>query len=158
MKQILIELSPESCDNALEALKLYMKEINPKLDEVCRRLAEIGAAEARVHFARGDHGNKDATVTTRKIPHGYKIVASGHDVYFIEFGTGFFAMPHGNVTNVPVYPGSWSETHAHIFETYGYWYYHGEKLQGTEAEMPMYYAGKAIRDNERRIVKEVFGA
>ena len=85
----------------------------------------------------------------------------GHDVYFIEFGTGFNAgTAYGDglpPTSVPVYPGSWSEEHAQAFSTHGYWYYQGEKLQGTEAEMPMYYADKAIRENERKVVKEVFG-
>ena len=59
--------------------------------------------------------------------------------------------------SVPVHPGSWSEAHAKAFSEHGYWYYGGEKLQGTEAEMPMYYAEKAIRENEKRVFEEVFG-
>lgn len=163
MKQITIELSPESCKKALGEVRKYKKAINPKLDEVCRRLAEIGAEEARRRFAIGSgHGNGGVVVDPPvKTENGYKIVASGHDVYFIEFGTGFNAgTAYGDglpETSVPVYPGSWSETHAEVFSTYGFWYYRGEKLQGTEAEMPMYYAGKAIRENEKRIIKEVFG-
>ena len=157
MKTITIQLSPASCDKALKELREYEKKVKPKLDEVCRKLAEIGAQEARARFARGDHGNGGVVVTVEPMSNGYKIVASGHDVYFIEFGTGFFAHPHGYETSVPVYPGSWSESHAQQFSEKGYWYYGGEKLQGTEAEMPMYYAGRAIRENEKRIVREVFG-
>ena len=161
MKKILLQLSADSCNKAVQELIAYQKEIIPKLDEVCRRLAEIGAQEAQARFARGDHGNGGVSVTTERIKDGYKIVASGHDVYFIEFGTGHFAgVGYGEgmpPTSVPVYPGSWSEQHAQKFSEYGYWYYAGERLEGTEAEMPMYYAGRAIRNNERRIVKEVFG-
>ena len=161
MKHITIELSPKSCDKALKELERYQRDIKPKLDEICRRLAEIGAQEASNRFARGNHGNTEAHVTVQQIPNGYKIVASGHDVYFIEFGTGFFTgVNYGDglpETSVPVYPGSWSSEHSHIFENYGYWWYDGEKLQGTEAEMPMYYAGRAIRANEKRIAREVFG-
>jgi hypothetical protein len=98
-----------------------------------------------------------------KISNGYKIVAAGEDVYFIEFGTGFNAgTAYGDKgvppsVSVPVHPGSWSEEHAKAFSEHGYWYYAGEKLQGTEAEMPMYYAEKAIRENEKRVFEEVFG-
>ena len=161
MKTITIQLSADSCQRAVDELKKYSKEIAPKLDEVCRRLAEIGAIEARARFARGDHGNGGVNVTVEKISNGYKIVASGHDVYFIEFGTGVNAgVAYGDgmpPTSVPVYPGSWSEQHAKQFSDYGFWYYNGERLEGTEAEMPMYYAGKAIRNNEKKVFKEVFG-
>ena len=162
MKTITIQLSADDCAKAVRGLQEYTKNIIPKLDEVCRRLAEIGAQEASLRFARSDHGNGGVAVTTVKMDNGYKIVASGHDVYFIEFGTGNFAgvgygegMPQ---TSVPVYPGSWSERHKQQFSNYGFWYYAGERLEGTEAAMPMYYAGRAIRNNERRVVKEVFGA
>ena len=45
-KQIILELSPESCKKALDELKEYKRKIKSKLDEVCKRLAEIGAQEA----------------------------------------------------------------------------------------------------------------
>ena len=84
MKQILIELSPESCDAVEKELLRYDKEIRPKLDEICKRLAEIGAIEAEAYFAAGsEHGNGGVKVTVESINNGYKIVASGHDVYFI---------------------------------------------------------------------------
>lgn len=157
MKHITLELSPESCQRAIAELRKYENELRPKLNEVCRRLAELGAEEARRRFARGDHGNTDAYVSTTPTENGWKIVAMGTDVYFIEFGTGFFAHPHGEATTVPVYPGSYSEQNAQQFSEYGYWWYEGEKLQGTEAEMPMYFAGEVIRANEKRIAREVFG-
>lgn len=145
MKKITLELSLQSCSDVYKQLEEYQKNIKPKLDEVCRRLAEVGAEEARRRFARGDHGNGSVFVTVTKINNGYKIEAMGHDVYFIEFGTGVFAgVGYGDgipSTSVPVYPGSWSETHAKQFSEKGYWYYEGEQLQGTEAEMPMFLCG-----------------
>ena len=86
MKTIALHLSPDSCQQALKDLKAYRKSIEPKLDEICRRLAEIGAQEARVRFARGNYGNGNVRVWTEPIANGHKIVANGHDVYFIEFG------------------------------------------------------------------------
>lgn len=156
MKQILIELSPESCDAVEKELLRYDKEIRPKLDEICKRLAEIGAIEAEAYFAVGsEHGNGGVKVTVEPINNGYKIVASGHDVYFIEFGTGDMVSPHYN-PSVFVAPGSWSVVHKQQYSTYGYWYYGGERLTGTWAAMPMYHAEKAIRANEKRIIEEVF--
>jgi hypothetical protein len=78
-------------------------------------------------------------------------------VYFVEFGTGDAANPNGYAVSVPVYPGSYSEEHAEKYATYGFWWYGGEKLTETPAYMPMYYAGKRMREELPRIVKEVFG-
>ena len=156
MKHIRIELSPESCHAALEELKLYKKNIKPQLDEICRRLAAVGAQAAR-DAIWGEYGNTDATVEAPvKIANGYKIVMSGADVYFVEFGTGRDVKAHYN-PSVSVAPGSWSQTHAQKYSTYGYWYYGGEKLEGTPAQMPMYYAERAIRANARRVAREVLG-
>lgn len=157
MKIISIGMSPDSCSNAIDELKVYQKDADPKMDEICKRLAEIGEIEASARFSIADHGNGGVQVTLEPMENGHKIVASGHDVYFIEFGTGDDVKPHGEVS-VPVYPGSWSEQHAKQYSTYGYWFYGGEKLAGTYAEMPMYHAGKAIRENMKRVVEEVLGS
>ncbi len=158
MKTIRVDLSVDSCQKALEFLKEYEKKIKPKLDEVCRRLAQIAADTARGIVAQSANGNTNATVSD-PIPmkNGYKISFSGEDVYFIEFGTGDEVNAYNPNTSVLVASGSWSESHAQKYMTYGYWYYAGVKLEGTPAYMPMFYAGEAIRQNEKRIVKEVFG-
>jgi len=155
--KITLQLSADSCRDAVKELEKYKKEINPKLDEVCRRLADIAVEEAKRWFAQSGHGNDEYFVYPPiKITNGYKIVAAGADVYFIEFGTGHFTFPHGDNVSVAVYPGSYSEQNAKQFSTFGFWWYSGEQLEGTRAYMPMYHAGKAIRENEKRIVQEVF--
>lgn len=155
-KQIILELSKESCRKALRELEKYQKEIKPKLEEVCKRLAEIGAQEANTRIIIAN-GNTDATITTEQMSNGYKLLMSGADVYFIEFGTGDAANANGYSVSVPVYPGSYSEQNAERYSTYGFWWYGGEKLTETPAYMPLYYAGKKMRDEMPRIVKEVFG-
>lgn len=156
MKHILIELSPESCNRAVRELKKYMREIRPKVDEVCRRLAEIGRDTAQAIFDSADYGNGGVTVQIAPCENGWKVIATGSDVYFIEFGTGDATSSH-YLTDVPLYPGSWSETHAQKYSINGYWYYGGERLTETPAYMPMFNAEKAIRANAKRIVKEVMG-
>lgn len=165
MKTITIELSEASCKKAISELKEYQRNIRPKLDEICRRLADIARETAQAIFdqaaANTEEGNGGVSVSVAKISNGYKIVASGTDVYFIEFGTGNSAgMFYGDglpVTSVPVYPGSYSEQNAGMYAKWGYWFYHGQIMSSTDTYMPMYYAGKAIRENQDRIIREVFG-
>ena len=161
MRTITIELSPQSCADAVKELQEYQRDVQPKLDEVCRRLAEIGAEEARLWARLGSaNGNDDVYVSTEKIDNGYKIVMSGSDIYFVEFGTGDFAGEYaGDTSNVSVgvMPGDWSDTHAQRYSQYGYWYYDNVRYQGTPAEMPMYHAGRRIREEMSRVVNEVFG-
>lgn len=161
MKTLTVELSVESCKKALDELKKYQKDIKPKLQEVCKRLAEIGVMEAQAHLVLAD-GNTDATILQPvQIENGYKIVMQGEDVYFIEFGTGNSAgMFYGDglpVTSVPIYPGSYSETHSGMYAKFGYWFYRGEIMSSTDVYMPMYYAEKKMREEMPRVVKEVFG-
>lgn len=157
MRTITLQLSPNSCQNAIEELKKYQREIEPKLKEVCRRIAEIGAQEARAHLVL-DNGNTDATISD-PIPteNGYKVVMSGSDVYFVEFGTGNDVNAYTPNVTVLVAPGSWSETHARRFMNYGFWYYNKVRYEGTPAYMPMYYAGRKMREEANRITREVFG-
>lgn len=158
MKHIDIELSKDGCDKVIKELEKYQKETEPKLMEVCRRLAEIGINEAMTHL-KLENFNTDAHIeqTPVQITNGYKIVMSGSDVYFVEFGTGDNVEAYTPNVSVLVAPGSWSETHAKKYMVYGYWYFDGVKFEGTEAYKPMYYAAKAIRENADRVMKEVFG-
>lgn len=161
MKTITLELSAQSCQKALKELQQYEKQIKPKLDEVCKRLAEIGAQEAGLwaQMARG-YGNDDVHVSTEKLENGYKVVMSGADIYFVEFGTGIYAGEYaGDASNVSVgiMPGDYSDTHAQQYSKHGYWFYDNVFYRGTPAEMPMYHAGKRMREEMPRIVREVFG-
>ena len=144
MKTITIELSKESCKAALKELKAYEKQIKPKMLEVCKRLAEIGAQEANAHLKLAN-GNDDARISTEPMDGGYKLVMSGSDVD-----------AHYQVS-VPVFAGSWSMEHKQMYAKHGWWWYGGEVLTGTPAYMPMYYAGKKMREEMPRIAKEVFG-
>lgn len=159
MKTIILELSPQSCKRALKELQKYERQIRPKLDEVCRRLAETGAQEARLwaQMARA-YGNDDVKVDAVPMENGWKIVMSGQDIYFVEFGTGMYAGEYPGEANVSVgiMPGDYSDTHAQQYSKYGYWFYDNIFYRGTPAEMPMYHAGQRIREQMPKIVKEVF--
>lgn len=160
MKTIQLELSPQSCDKAVKELARYEVKRNRKIDELLARLAEIGLNEAQIRFQMGSgNGNDNYSVTLEPIENGYKIVASGQDIYFIEFGTGDAAGSHpmGERVSVGTYPGSWSESHAKQYSQRGFWKFNGITYHETPAEMPMYWAVEEMRQNIHRIMEEVFG-
>ena len=158
MKTIAIELSVDSCNKAIKELQEYQKRIRPKLDEVCRRVAEVGRDEALsiINGIRLQDGNAVERVDVVKIDNGYKLAIEGEDVYFIEFGTGDGVSAHYDVS-VPVAWGSWSAEHSQMLWKRGFWYYDKVRYTGTPAYMPMYYAERKMREEAPRIVKEVFG-
>lgn len=158
MKTITIELSHASCSRAEKLLQAYEREIIPKLDEVCRRLAEIGRDEAAsvVSGINGSEGNSVDRLDVVKTVNGYKIVMEGSDVYFIEFGTGDGVSAHYD-TSVPVAWGTWSAEHGQMLWRRGFWFYDKVRYTGTPAYMPMYRAEKKMREEAPRIAKEVFG-
>lgn len=158
MKTIAIELSVDSCNKAIKELQEYQKKIRPKLDEVCRRVAEVGRDEALsiINGIRLQDGNAVERVDVVPTDNGYKLVMEGEDVYFIEFGTGDGVSAHYDVS-VPVAWGSWSAEHSQMLWNKGFWYYDNVRYTGTTAYMPMYYAERKMREEAPRIVKEVFG-
>ena len=158
MKTIAIELSVDSCNKAIKELQEYQKKIKPKLDEVCRRVAEVGRDEALsiINGIRLQDGNAVERVDVVPTDNGYKLVMEGEDVYFIEFGTGDGVSAHYDVS-VPVAWGSWSAEHSQMLWNKGFWYYDNVRYTGTTAYMPMYYAERKMREEAPRIVKEVFG-
>ena len=159
MKRIVLELSDTGLDAGISELLSFEKNLKPKLEEICKRLAEIGVEAASAHLAK-EHGNTDANLNPLpvKTTNGYKITMSGADVYFVEFGTGNQADAHGFTPAVPVGWGTYSEQNAQVLvnSPERVWWYAGEKLEGTPAYMPMYYAGKAICESFLRVVHEVF--
>ena len=157
-KRIVIDLSPEGCKDAVKELEKYLKDIKPKMTEVCKRLAEIGVEEATsiIDTIHLQENNAIERIEAVPIENGYKIVMSGEDVYFIEFGTGDGVSPHYD-TSVPVAWGTWSAEHSQMLWKQGFWYYDHVRYEGTPAYMPMYYAEKKMREEMPRIVREVFG-
>lgn len=157
MKTVTLQLSAHSCQQALSEIEKYQEQIEPKLNEICRRLAEIGKQEAIsiVSQIKASEGNAVERIDAVPIENGYKLVMEGEDVYFIEFGTGDGVSPHYD-TSVPVAWGSWSAENGQMLWNNGFWYYDGVRYTGTPAYMPMYYAEKAMRENVKRITEEIF--
>ena len=154
-------LDPKSVQSALDKIVAYENSLNSKCMELAQRLAEIGMETAQVAYAGAvAEGNDAVDVSIEPTDTGYRIIASGHDVYFVEFGTGV-SSGNGYDTSeitppVDIQPGSWSEAHDGPFHRNGYWWYGKKRYVGTRPYMGMYYASKAVKENIERVAKEVF--
>ena len=169
-KVIKMDLSSSSIDDAIKALKSYRDSIDAKKYRLLEELTKIGLREASVRFTTAMYdGVNDSTVRAELTHFGYTIIAEGHAVAFIEFGTG--------VHYPDIHPMAGELGIAH--GTYGkglgqndYWFYTGQPgtaggvlanghsnttiTHGNPANMCMYYASKEMRDQVERIAKEVF--
>jgi hypothetical protein len=139
MKRIVINpFDKESISEALEAVQKYKKDFEAKEAEFTRRLAEIGVATAQSMFAMADvDGVNDVVVSLEDTTGGYKVVASGVTVGFIEFGTGVKWRKwqddgHVDSKSSPYTPppaGSYGKGQGE--NTWGWWFYPNE---GAEAQ------------------------
>lgn len=155
-------------DKVISQLKAYRKRTEEKVKLLMEELATLGAYHARVEFSRAIYaGNNDTVVSVESTASGFRIVAEGEAVIFIEFGTG--------VIN-PEHPLSAEFGYAH--GTYGQgkgadpngWVYVGEqgnagqtirdgvyRTRGNPPARAMYNSAEEMRNEVFRIAKEVFG-
>ncbi|MBS6475121.1 MAG: hypothetical protein KH354_03965 [Clostridiales bacterium] len=161
-KTIKIQLNVRSIDRAIKELKEYQEWVLKKTDELMERLAEIGAAEASIRFARAYYdGYHDAEVSAEPIENGWVIKAQGQAVCFIEFGAGVYfngSEPYSGerpseISKIGEYGKGYGKRNA--------WAYYDKAgntvlTHGTPAAMPMYHAGRVIQQEMNRIAKEVF--
>ena len=162
----IIEVNPfdiRSIRAAQAEIDRYTQWCIEKANELCRRLAEVGANVAGIHFAGGFiDGNDDVTITINPLNDGYEVVASGQSVCFLEFGTGV-AAGNGYDTSVleppvDISPGSWSSTQGKgHFSKHGYWFSpEGHYYKMTVPRMGMYHAVQESKRQIEQIAKEVF--
>lgn len=145
MKIVINPYSESSIEKALSQIKSRKSTFESRVDLLCKELAGLGLNVAKANFASAEYdGNNDVVVSVEKTDAGYRIVARGNAVAFIEFGTGIALNPQGNSS----YFGERPEGIASIGE-YGKgkgatgkpWYYgSGHKSVGNVPAMAMYKA------------------
>ena len=140
--------------HAIQTFRKY-SNVEDKLEEVARRLCtEVGEP-----IIRSVHGRHATRIKTEKTDKGYRIIAEGTDVLFIEFGTGDMAgqidVLYDKVSS-KVRPGSWSEKHAQMYSRFGFWVFGGVKYEYTEPHPAFYYAYQDMVQALPRIATEVF--
>ena len=162
-KVITMSLSSSSIKNAITELKSFRKSIDQKKDKLLERLGEIGVREASVRFTTAMYdGVNDSNVSLVGTNNGYAIVASGHAVAFIEFGSGVYhntgepypdPRPEG-IVGIGEYGKGYGKRQTWVYRDEA-----GEKVftHGNPAAMPMWHASEEMRSKITQIAREVFG-
>lgn len=170
-KTIRISLNARSIRNAIKEIEAYRDRLSRIRENICMELAEIGMKEASVRFASAHYdGVNDSSVTIEPIINGYKVVASGDSIAFIEFGAGV----HYNAgSSYPIPKPSGIVGIGEYGKKQGKkdkWQYKGDPgtdgvasrdgrvvtTHGNPAQMPMYNALIAMQDEVERVVREAF--
>lgn len=91
MKLTLDPFDPNSVKKVLKRVERYRRNFPDKVNRFCKELAQIGldVAKPRLESVPYD-GNDEFSITIEKIATGYRIIARGESVAFIEFGAGVY--------------------------------------------------------------------
>lgn len=153
---------PASIDAAIKQLNDYSSFLEAKAQELCERLAEMGAMYAEWNFSGVLYaGDIDYHIDVKHIDDNhYLIVADGETVLLLEFGSGITKHGEGHPLEAQfgmgpgTYPGQ-----KHAFDAKGWWFYQGgNKIHtyGNAPGMPMYNAAKDLRAEILEVAREVF--
>lgn len=133
-----------------------------KYNQYINRLSQVGvdAAQGTFDLAPPEFGNGGVTVDREIDGVDFRIIASGHDAAFLEFGTGVgvLSYPVSEVSGpeFPIEDGSWSREVNGPYSKNGYWYYNGQRLQGTPALGGMQEAKTRMQQESPTIAGSVF--
>lgn len=164
MAQILhMKLNTQSIDKAIAKIQDYRKSVQEKVNELCRRLAEMGATSVSIGYARAIYsGKKDISVSVEKISDGYSIVAEGESVMFVEFGTGVtYGNGHPQAGELGMGPGTYPDGKGHWDDPDGWWIPRengGGHTYGNPPSMTMYRTARELQDVVLHVAREVFTA
>lgn len=152
-----ITVNPFNPLSVMRAERLFqrrLQEFDEKVDMFLEALAEYGREVAALGYGAA------VDVRAEPIENGYAIIASGQAIGFLEFGAGD-TVASGNIfaEQVPyeVRSGSWSETHAHQYETTGRWVFGGVVYTQVTPRNAMQNALEQVQEHYREIAEEIFG-
>lgn len=155
-------------DKVISRIENYRKELNDKVNRLLERLSVLGAYRARVLFTNAMYaGHNDVEVSVETTTTGYKVVATGSVVLFIEFGTGISNPEHPQSSEFGFSHGTYGKGKG---ANENGWVYVGEqgnagqpikngvyRTYGNPPAKAMYNAAKDMKAEIYNIAKEVFG-
>lgn len=160
MSDITVEIS--GLDAAMEVLERVSNLERPMM-EACRELIEMARNIVLTRYSyQGISGNYDYQTSIEPIDNGYRLVVSGEDVGFLEFGAGVFteADEFASQVDFPVYPGSYSEQAEHsenpnarYFAKNGFWWWSNIRYTGLIATRGMQRALDEVRLQADEVAK-----
>lgn len=175
-KPISFGLSVSEIDRAIKELREYQKSLDKKCEQLCFELCKAGMPIARSYIGESGFGRYirlSSEITPEKagckailiMEDSQKIVSKWQNqdgvqskeispALMLEFGAG---LPAQNPANIPGVGTGTYGTHGNkpgwwYMDLQGEWHY----SSGTSPKMPMYFAGKELRNKVLKIAKEVF--
>lgn len=175
-KTISFGLSTREIQNAIKEVREYQNSLTGKCEELCCRLTAEGMQIAQAHIGSSGFGKyvrltseiSSETAGCKALlitSDSQKIVSKWQNqdgvqskeispALMLEFGAG---LPAQNPANVP---GVGTGTHGEHGNEPGWWYMDLDgawhHASGVSPKLPMYTAGKELRDKVVRIAREVF--
>lgn len=156
------ELTTQTADQMIYILENFQKSLQKKADEVCLKLASIGATAASVGFSSAIYtGENDTEVIVEPVRGGYRVKAFGRAVLFIEFGSGIrYGNGHPEAQEFGMGAGTYPGGKGHWDSPNGWWIpreHGGGHTYGNPPAAAMYEAKKRTEEMIRSVVSEVFG-
>lgn len=146
---------PGSIADAINTLNEYARRLDEIYGEPIFNACVAAAEAARREYNAGAiEGNSRVSVYVMKTaPLTYQIVATGRDVYFLEFGAGDFTSAEGDYSNIDlggmtladIYAGSYSIEHQQQYVMYGKWWHNGKEYTGLTPHRGMLEAVRVFR-------------
>lgn len=133
----------------------------PIMDGIREVMEEAQAIAMRAYALQGN-GNESYMSDLKRIENGYVLSMGGADVGFLEFGAGVYTEgdEFANEVGYAVYPGSWSESHAHsenpnarYFAKNGFWWYNNIRYTGLTPTRGMQRALDHVRNEIQSAVE-----
>lgn len=157
-KHIKIDLSTDGIESAVKELNDLKKAQSERLDAEAKAIADLLCKKAQQNFANAWYDQltqgvrREANVRCRveKTVNGYRVVAEGEQVTFIEFGAGVYfnapagSSPHPRGEELGFIIGEFGQGYGKK-NTWGYYEGNGAERRivithGTAAQMPLYMA------------------
>ena len=141
--------------NRLQELKTKQDQV---VQDACMKVAEFGAKWAEGGFRSAEYttGSNAVTVTAEPTGSGARVVASGENVLFMEYGAGALR-GYGHPRPDGYGPGTFNPLSDNWKNPNGWYYAHGKKSWGNPPSAAMYYAEQAMKENADSIVDGVIG-
>lgn len=158
-KRITVRLSPGSVKSALNEVESLMSADRVRLDNAAHDIADRICEKAQANFdaawydslARGVRGEADVKCRVEKTGTGYKVIAEGPEVTFIEFGAGVYynppagTSPHPRGADLGFVIGGYGKGQGKQ-NAWGYYAEDGNLVitHGTAAQTPLYRAFEEV--------------
>lgn len=144
--------------DVIRQLEQRQRWINERAHELVQRLAEMGAVNVSIEYARAIYnGDKDYDVTVEdRGENRMAIVASGATVLILEFGAGVtYGDGHPQAGEFGFGPGTYPGQR-HAMDENGWYFGNHEHTYGNPPSMTMYMTARELRQRVQEVAREVF--